>query len=287
MKVAIFGVAGQLGADVASALSGHPLVPIDHAGADIRDPEAVAAAVGRAGASWVVNCAAMTHVDGCEADPLAAFDANARGARNVSQAATAAGARLLHISTDYVFDGEKDEPYREDDPPRPLNIYGMSKLAGEWAVRAEDARHVIVRTSGLYGIHACRGKGTNFVETVLARAAAGGLLRVVSDEVLTPTLAGDLAAQVRELIERDAPAGIYHATNAGACSWYDFAREVVRLAGLDVGVEPIKAAEWKSAVRRPRYSVLENRSLASLRMDVMPEWRDALARYMVSRTSRA
>jgi dTDP-4-dehydrorhamnose reductase len=280
MKVAIFGVAGQLGRDVASALSAHSIVAVDHARADVRDASAVTTVVRDASPAWVINCAAMTHVDGCEADALAACDANALGAGNVARAATAAGARLVHISTDYVFDGAKRTPYLEDDTPYPVNVYGFSKLAGEWAVRADGPRHVIVRTSGLYGAHPCRGKGGNFVETMLARARAGGVLRVVADEVLTPTFTADLAAQIRLLIERDAPAGVYHATNAGACSWFEFAQEIVRLVGLGAPVEPIGAAEWKSPARRPSYSVLDNHALASLEMDVMPDWHDALRRYL-------
>jgi dTDP-4-dehydrorhamnose reductase len=287
MKIAIFGVAGQLGRDVASALSAHSVVAVDHARADIRNARVVAAALHDTRVAWVVNCAAMTHVDGCETDPLGAFDANALGARNVSRAATVNGARLVHISTDYVFDGEKTEPYTEDDLPYPVNIYGFSKLAGESAIGADCARHLIVRTSGLYGAHPCRGKGTNFVETMLARARAGGPLRVVSDEVLTPTFTADLAAQIRVLIGRDAPGGVYHATNAGACSWFDFTREILRLVRLDTPVEPIRAADWKSPARRPRYSVLENRALASLGIDVMPDWKDALGRYLSRRKDGA
>ena len=285
MKVAIFGAAGQLGRDLASALSSHQVVALDQAEADIRDERAVHSAVRAAHAAWVVNCAAMTHVDRCETEALAAFEANALGARNVARAATAAGARLLQISTDYVFDGEKPGDYVEDDPPHPINVYGASKLAGEWAVGAEHARHLVVRTSGLYGLHPCVGKGTNFVETMLARGA-GGPLRVVSDEVLTPTFAADLARQVLVLIERDAPAGVYHATNAGACSWFEFTQEIMRLAGIDARLEPIRAAEWKAPARRPRRSVLENRALGALGMDVMPDWRDALARYLKERASR-
>ena len=281
MKVAIFGISGQLGSDVAAALASHQIIPLEHARADIRDAGAVMAALREAAPQWVVNCAAMTHVERCEQEPLAAFAANALGARTVARAATTVDARLLHISTDYVFDGSRQSPYREDDLPRPINVYGASKLAGEWAVLAQG-RHCVVRSSGLYGFHACRGKGTNFVETMLKRAMAGGA-KVVNDEVLTPTFSVDLAAQVRTMIERDVPAGIYHATNAGACSWFDFASEVFRLAGAPVMPEPIAAAEWKSPVRRPHYSVLENRALADLGVDVMPDWRDALARYMKDR----
>lgn len=281
MKVAIFGISGQLGSDVAAALASHQVIPIEHARADIRDAGAVTAVLREARPAWVVNCAAMTHVEGCEQEPLSAFSANALGARTVAHAATAADARLIHVSTDYVFDGTRQQPYLEDDLPRPINVYGASKLAGEWAVRAEG-RHCVVRSSGLYGFHACRGKGTNFVETMLKRAQAGGA-KVVNDEVLTPTFSVDLASQIATMIDRDVSPGVYHATNAGACSWFDFASEIFRLAGAPVMPEPISAAEWKSPVRRPHYSVLENRALAGLGIDTMPDWRDALARYMKDR----
>lgn len=282
MKVAIFGISGQLGSDVAAALASHEIIPVDHHRADIRDARAVADALMAAKPAWVVNCAAMTHVEGCERDALAAFDANALGARNLSRASTGSKARLLHISTDYVFDGESRTPYTETDLPRPLNVYGASKLSGEWAVRG-DSRHIVLRTSGLYGFHACRGKGTNFVETMVKRASSGAATRVVNDEVLTPTFSIDLAAQIRPMIEADVPGGVYHATNAGSCSWHEFALEIFRLAGANAAPEPVSAAEWNSPVRRPRYSVLAHRALAALQLDAMPDWRDALARYFTGR----
>lgn len=282
MKVAIFGISGQLGSDVAAALSSHQVIPIEHARADIRDEAAVTEAVRDAKPAWVVNCAAMTHVESCEREALAAFDVNAGGVRRVAAAATAAGARLFHISTDYVFDGRASVPYAESDFPRPINIYGSSKLAGEWAVRAEGA-HIILRTSGLYGLNACRGKGTNFVETMMKRAQSGAATRVVSDEVLTPTFSVDLANQIRTMLEHSVPGGVYHATNSGSCSWFEFAVEIFRHAGAATAPEAVTAREWNSPVRRPPYSVLENRALASLGIDRMPEWRDALSRYMSER----
>jgi dTDP-4-dehydrorhamnose reductase len=284
MKVAIFGISGQLGSDVAAALSSHDVIPVEHARADIRDENAVIRQVRDSGPDWVVNCAAMTNVERCESEALAAFGVNAGGARNIARAAEAAGARLVHISTDYVFDGEKRTPYLENDFPRPLNIYGASKLAGEWAVRAEG-EHIVVRTSGIYGLNACRGKGTNFVETMLKRAQSGAATRVVSDEMLTPTFSVDLADQIRVIIENRTPVGVYHATNAGSCSWFEFAREIFRHAGAAVSPEAITAQEWNSPVRRPSYSVVENHALAALGIDRMPEWRDALSRYMSERAS--
>jgi dTDP-4-dehydrorhamnose reductase len=285
MKVAIFGISGQLGSDVAAALSSHRVIPIEHARADIRDEATVMQAVRDAAPDWVVNCAAMTHVERCESEALAAFAINAGGARNVAVAAEAAGARMLHVSTDYVFDGEKRTPYVEDDLPRPLNIYGASKLSGEWAVRASSDRHVLLRTSGIYGLNACRGKGTNFVETMLKRAQAGAATRVVSDEILTPTFSVDLAHQIAVMIGKQVPGGVYHATNAGSCSWFEFAGEIFRHANAAPAPAPTTAKEWNSPVRRPSYSVLENRALAVLGIDVMPAWRDALSRYMSQRAS--
>jgi dTDP-4-dehydrorhamnose reductase len=280
MRIAIFGASGQLGRDVAAALSAHRVEGIDHAGADVRRADDVDRLLRALSPDWTVNCAAMTHVDACEHDPLAAFEINALGARSVARAC---GSRLLHISTDYVFDGAKGSAYVESDAPRPINAYGISKLAGEHFVRYECSGAVVVRTSGLYGLNPCRGKGSSFVETMLARAAEGGPLRVVEDERLTPTYTADLAAQIRTMIEKDVPAGVYHATNGGDCSWYEFAREALRLAGVRAAVEPIRAAEWKSPARRPANSVLDNRALRSLGLDVMPDWRDALRRYLAAR----
>lgn len=284
MKIAIFGVSGQLGRDVATALASHRIDGVDHARADVRNADDVARLVEALAPDWVVNCAAMTNVDGCEHDPLAAFEANALGPRNLARACATRDARFLHISTDYVFDGARGTAYAETDLPRPINAYGISKLAGEHFARYECARTAIVRTSGLYGVHMCRGKGSNFVETMLARAAAGGPLRVVADERLTPTFTADLALQIRAMVEADVPAGVYHATSGGDCSWHEFTVELMRLAGVRVTVEPMRASQWESPTRRPANSVLENRALRALGLDAMPDWRDALSRYVAMRS---
>lgn len=288
MRVAIFGVGGQLGRAVAAVLeSAHDVVSVDHDRADIRHAGAVEDVVRSAKPDWVVNGAAMTHVDRCENEPLAAFETNALGARNVARACKAAGARMVHVSTDYVFDGEKAGAYTEEDVARPINAYGMSKLAGEWFVRAAWDSHVIVRTSGLYGLYVCRGKGKSFAETILARAREGQALKIVSDERLTPTFTEDLARQILAIVERDIPSGVYHATNAGSCSWFEFATELLRLARVETTIEPIHARDWKSPTRRPANSMLENQALAKIGIDVMPDWRDALARYVAARDDDA
>jgi dTDP-4-dehydrorhamnose reductase len=284
MKIVIFGVSGQLGRDVANALSTHDVEGIEHDRADIRDADATAGVVAAERPAWVINCAAMTHVDGCELDPVAAFAANAVGARNVALACEPSGSRFLHISTDYVFNGTSPSPYVETDPAAPINAYGISKLAGEHFATYQHAGTVIVRSSGLYGTHPCRGKGgSSFVEAILARAARKEPLKVVIDERLTPTFTADLAEQLRVMIEAGVAGGVYHATNAGGCSWHEFAGEALRRAGIDREIEPARAADWTSPTRRPANSVLENRALQNLKLDVMPDWRDALARYLVAR----
>lgn len=294
MHIAIIGADGQLGTDVVSALSGHELTRYvepgrerdDAVGLDVTDRAAVMAAIGRVRPQWVVNTAAMTNVDACESAVVAAVEVNAAGARNVAEACAAAGATLIHISTDYVFDGGKETAYTETDPPHPINVYGMTKLMGEWYVESACASHYIVRSSGLYGRTPAVGKGgANFVETMLRLAGERDRLTVVNDEVLTPTFAEDLARQLGAIMDKRPPFGVYHATNAGRCSWFEFAREIFRVAGVGVTVEPISSAAWKAPARRPANSVLENAALAAHGCNAMPEWRDALSRYLAGRPS--
>ena len=284
MRVVVFGAAGQLGADLMRALDGLTAIAVGHDRADIADADAVDDVLRAEKPDWVVNAASMTHVDRCETDVTEAFVANAVGARTVAVAAAAQKARLVHISTDYVFDGRRSAPYIESDPVRPISVYGASKAAGEFLVETCHAQAVIARTSGLYGTSPCRGKGgANFVDTMLRLAGERDTLRVVSDEVLTPTFTEDLAAQLRAMIDADVPAGTYHVTQSGECSWYDFAKEIFRIAGVDVKVEETTAAEWGAPAKRPAYSVLENRALAKLGLDRMAEWNDALGRYLATR----
>ena len=280
MRIAIFGIEGQLGSALARALSAHDVVPVTEASADLREADAVRGAVDSARPEWVINAAAMTHVDRCETEPIPAFQINAVGARNVARAAQSAGAALIQVSTDYVFDGTKAGPYTEADRPNPLGVYGMSKLAGELFAGNECERHYVVRTSGLYGMAPCVGKGTNFVETMLRLAGERSELKVVQDERLTPTFADDLAIQLGRIVEAPPAPGIYHATNAGDCSWYDFATEIFRLRKVPIRVRGIPASEWETPTRRPANSVLENAALAENGIDVMPGWKDALERYL-------
>jgi dTDP-4-dehydrorhamnose reductase len=273
-------VEGQLGRDLQTALSDLDIVEMLYADVDITDAGAVRRAVSASRPDWVVNCAALTNVDRCETERDAAFAVNATGAGNVAAAAAEAGAKLVHVSTDYVFDGGKTSPYRESDPTGPLNVYGASKLAGESFVADACAAHYIVRTSGLYGRHECWGKGTNFVRTMLRLARDHTRLKIVRDEVLTPTFTEDLSAHIRSIVDTRPDSGIYHATNDGACSWFDFATEIFRLTAQPIELEGITSAEWGAPAKRPAYSVLENGALREAGLDRFPHWKDALARYL-------
>jgi len=282
LKAAVIGANGQLGADVIRAFRAAQwqTVGFTHSDFAVEDEVAVRSALAAAAPVVVVNTAAIHNVEACEADPAAAYRVNALGARNVARACRSTGAYLVHISTDYVFDGRKGTPYVEEDLPCPLNAYGNTKLAGEYYVLVECPPCAVVRTSGLYGRHPCRAKRYNFVELMLKLAQERGRVRVVQDEVLTPTYTLDLARQIVKLATQRIPLGICHATNEGSCSWYDFAAAIFELAGIQVVLEPASAADFPGKVPRPKYSVLENRKLKQLGLDVMRPWREALTEYL-------
>jgi dTDP-4-dehydrorhamnose reductase len=273
MKILITGANGQLGTALRGALSGHDLAPLDHAGLDITDAAAVRQAIAAAKPEIVIHSAAWTDTAGCERDPERAMLVNATGARNVAEAAREAGAAMVHISTNEVFDGEKGAPYDEDDATHAINAYGRSKLAGEEAVREMLPQHYIVRTSWTYG----PGRAS-FPEKILQAARSNGRLRLVTDEVATPTLTTDLAAAIAKLIATR-EFGIYHLANAGECSRMVWAEEVLRLAGVEVPIEATTLAEYKSAVRKPRRSTLANHRAAALGITLRP-WQDALREHM-------
>lgn len=283
MKIAIFGIQGQLGRDLELELAGWTVVGMRFEEVDVTDGDAVGEAVSEAAPDWVINAAAMTHVDNCETNERQAWEVNALGARYVARAAHAAGASLIHVSTDYVFDGTKGTPYIESDAPRPLNVYGATKLAGEWFAADACPAHYILRTSGLYGVHPCWGKGANFVETMLNLARDRTELQIVRDEVLTPTFTEDLATHIRRVIDTVPPPGVYHATNEGQCSWFDFATEIFRIVGVPISLEGITSEQWGAPARRPANCVLENAALKREGIDQFSNWKDALARYLAKK----
>jgi dTDP-4-dehydrorhamnose reductase len=282
MRVVVVGGNGQLGTDIASAFSdrGDEVVSLTHADIELSNLDSVRCRLGTTPADLVVNTAAMHHVEKCEDQPDEAFAVNAIGARNLALVTRELAAVLVHISTDYVFDGAKGEPYHEDDVPLPLNIDGTSKLAGEYVVRTLNPRHFVLRVSALYGKHPCRAKGgQNFVELMLRIGRERGRVRVVDGEFVSPTSTIDVARQVVALSGCD-EFGLYHATGEGSCSWYEYAKEIYSLANVNAKVEVADSSEFPEKVARPHYSVLENRALKRLGLNEFRPWQEALATYL-------
>ena len=285
MKVLVIGADGQLGTDVCDAFDDAELCRASRSGGDVRVDIANAAEVQKLivddfGPDIVVNTAAFHNVPRCEEEPTAAYAANATGAKNLGTACQRAGARLIHISTDYVFGNGGTRPYLETDREAPLSAYGASKLAGEHLVAAECENHCIVRSSGLYGAAPCKAKGgRNFVQLMLRLAAERGEVKVVTDERVSPTYTVALAKQIRVLSEKAEP-GLYHATCGGECSWHEFARAIFDETGTQVKLLEATGADFPSSVKRPDYSILQNKHLQDQGLDVMPHWRDALREYL-------
>jgi dTDP-4-dehydrorhamnose reductase len=278
----VVGGNGQLGIDIASAFSdrGDEVVSLTHADIELSNLDSVRCRLGTTPADVVVNTAAMHQVEKCEEQPDKAFAVNAIGARNLALVTRELASVLVHISTDYVFDGAKGEPYHEGDVPLPLNIYGNSKLAGEHAVRTLNPRHFVLRVSALYGKHPCRAKGgQNFVELMLRLGRERGAVRVVDNEFVSPTSTIDVARQVVALSGCD-EFGLYHATSEGSCSWYQYAKEIYSLANVNARVEVASSSEFPAKVARPHYSVLENRALKRLGLNKFLPWQEGLAAYL-------
>jgi dTDP-4-dehydrorhamnose reductase len=276
-KVLVTGAKGMLGSDVCQALSSrHRVRGVDIDDFDITDLDAVGVALAADPPDVVIHCAAWTDVDGCEREPERAFEQNAGGARNVAGAAAEVGAEVVYVSTDYVFDGEKGEPYTECDAANPLNVYGASKLAGEEAVRSVLPHSFIVRSAWLFG-----AAGGNFVAAILKAAAGRDTLRVVGDQFGSPTYTKDLARAMADLIVSGLlSSGTYHLVNSGVCSWAQLASEALAAAGSSTVVEPISSAEWPSPARRPPYSVLRSRQLEVRNLPPLRDWREALKSYL-------
>jgi dTDP-4-dehydrorhamnose reductase len=290
MKILLIGANGQLGHDLLAALNPHHVLPTSRGASlagedttaialDVCDAREVRATLNSFAPDIVINCSAFHRVDDIEKDASQALAVNALAVQQLALACRDANAALLHVSTDYVFDGNKRTPYTEADLPNPISAYGASKLAGELLLRSAWHKHYIVRTCGLFGIAGASGKGGNFVNTMLRLANEGKTIKVVSDQICTPTFTKDLAEQIALLIETNA-FGTYHITSAGGVTWHGFATEIFRLANIKADLRPITSAEFNAPAKRPAYSVLENAGMQKLGIDRMREWHEALAEYI-------
>jgi dTDP-4-dehydrorhamnose reductase len=280
MRILVTGAGGMLGRDVqlAAANAGHDVVALAHTDLDVTDAEGVFDRIERERPAAVINCAAWTDVDGAEDSEERAMATNGTGAGNAAAAAAAVGAKVVYVSTDYVFDGSKGSPYVETDQPAPLSAYGRTKLAGEEATAAANKRHFVVRSSWLFGIG-----GSNFVESMLQLASDHGEVLVVRDQVGSPTYTWHLAYGIVRLIEGGAY-GIHHMAGAGRCSWYDFAREIFDQAKVECRVLSGTSEMLGRAAQRPAYSALgTGREHAIL----LPSWQDGLAGYLAQRQAEA
>lgn len=278
MRVAVIGATGQLGTDLIEQLDRHnetEPVALEHSDVEVTDLDGVRQALHASEADAVINCAAYHRVDDCEDAPLEAFSINAFGAHNVSRACADVGAASVFISSDYVFAGDKGSPYTESDPIGPRNVYGASKVAGELLSSQPVDRSIVARVASLFGKAGPSGKGNNFVETMLAKAKSGDPLTVVDDQFMSPTYTFDAAGAIVEalLAERW---GVHHMTNAGGCSWFQFAQKIFELTKIDASLSPTKADQYKTKARRPS----DSRLTSTRTGDSMPPWEDALERYL-------
>jgi dTDP-4-dehydrorhamnose reductase len=286
MRTVVLGAPGQLGRDLAPRLAGE-VVPLGRADVDLTDTNALRGPITALRPDVVINCAAYNFVDRAEAEPSAALAVNAWAVRELAAVCRDLDATLVHFSTDYVFglDAARTAPLTEGDPPGPVSVYGLSKLAGEYLVRATCPKHFVVRTCGLYGVWGTGGKGGNFVETMLRLAAQAKPLRVVNDQRCTPSFTADVAAATAALLPTGA-FGLYHVTSAGDCTWYEFAREIFRAAGVRADLTPITSAEFGAPARRPAYSVLSNEKLRAVGVTPPRTWTEAIAAYLEDRARR-
>jgi len=280
MRTILIGADGQLGCDIQKHIDKKDLVTLTISDLDVTDEDKLNKVLFSYSPQAVINTAAFHKVDDCEKENLKAFSVNSVAVRYLAAACKKLGAKLVHISTDYVFDGEKGSPYVEDDTPNPKSAYGISKLAGELYVRYLLPEHFIIRTSSLFGIAGCLVKGGgNFIETMMKVGREKGEASVVNDQVVSPTYTYDLARKISELIKTEYY-GTYHITNKGECSWYDFARKIFELSKMKVDLKPVTSAQFKTPAHRPKYSVLKHGHLEKLKMDDLRSWEEALKAYL-------
>ena len=279
MKILIIGAGGQLGSELVNCLQDDIIIPLTHIDIEMTDYQQVNDILSSNMPDVVINTSAYHRVDDCEDNIEKSFSVNAFAVRTLAKICSEHDTTLVHFSTDYVFGGEKRTPYAESDIPNPLSVYAVSKLAGEYFVRNICKRHFVVRTCGLYGAKGVSGKGGNFVELMFKLTKEKKVIKVVSDQIVTPTYARELAMKISQLI-RTGAYGLYHITNNDGCSWYDFAKTIFDLTGIDANLSPTTSAEYGAKAKRPAYSVLENMNLKKLGLDGMMPWKEALREYL-------
>ena len=283
-KVLIFGKDGQLGFDLTRVFgSDYEVKGLNRQDVDITNAPEVSGIIEKEKPDYILNATAYNKVEAAETEEQLATAINGWAVGNMAKAAKAVGAVFVHVSTDYVFDGSK-EFFIEDDMPNPLNAYGRSKLAGEALVKSIAQKYYLVRTSSVFGAKEGKQK-KNFVDSIIEKARAGQTLKVVNDQIMCPTYSYDLAVKIKELIEKPAPFGLYHITNQGSCSWYEFAEKILELMNTTAIVEPISTEQSGTKVNRPKRSVLKNSALGHIGLPPMPQWQDALGRYLAEKYS--
>ena len=279
-RIVVIGSTGQLAWDLLRVFPSGT-IGLTHQDLEVTDGLTVLRKMQELAPDWVVNTSAYNRVDDCEINPNLAFDVNAVGAYNIARAAAAIGAGVVHFSTDYVFGGDIDhfgKPYTEEDNTSPLSVYGASKRAGEDLVKMANAKHLVIRSTGLYGLSTSR-KGWTFPELMLRKAHAGETIRVVADQILTPTYTADLADKTYSLMTKEAT-GLFHVTSAGECSWFEFARELFAQAHIKASLEPITTEQSKRRALRPAYSVLASVRLQHAGVSPLRSWQEALSEYL-------
>jgi dTDP-4-dehydrorhamnose reductase len=279
-SIAIIGANGQLGSDLVKVFTAdddYRVYRLTHKDIEVADYSSCEKLI-NIKPDTVVNTAAYHRVDECEENPEKTFAVNSLGAFNIARICSKIGSVCVYISTDFVFDGKKDSRYDENDSPNPINVYGVSKLAGEYLTKTCE-KYYIIRTASLFGIAGSSGKGGNFVETVIDKALRGEKLKIVNDIYISPTHTLEVAIVIKEILERGLPYSVYHVVSNGYCSWWEFAKEIIEVLDLPVEVEPIKSSEYNFKARRPRFSALKSIYLPHYNI-IIPDWRTSLRKYL-------
>jgi dTDP-4-dehydrorhamnose reductase len=281
MKITVIGSTGQLGTDLVKTLgAAHDVIGLTHNDIEVADYDSCLILTDHQ-PNIIINTAAFHKTDQCEEEPMKTFSVNSLGARNIAMISKKMDAAVVLISTDYVFDGSKKEPYTEDDVAVPINTYGISKLAAEFFTR-QNPKHYIIRIASVFGKAGARGKGGNFVETMITKAKNKEPITVVDDMWMSPTYTKDASSIIKEIIEKQLPYGIYHATNEGFCSWYQFAEQIFQFTALTPNLKSTKTEQLNMKAERPRFSALKSIKLPHYNIE-MRTWQEALRKYLIEK----